>query len=441
MFKIAYLLVACVLLFSVSVSANDKSGNDGPSKAFIQNQSASIVQYRGLLDLTDDSDYGGMYIDENGVLNVLVVDNAEVQAAVNSVKSSIKQASATALSADELYSKASAAEVNSVAELAKADNKFEYDKETLQRAEIQQIIIKPAAYSKEYLDSIQTTLEDYMEQLDIVLIGVDEIDNRVDVDMLDVSDEIIAEIEELIGKSGISACSFEEVPERPKTNYSVTNASSVYKDLGNGYGNFYSLGVGATVDGRPGWLICGHGLSVGDTIYATGCNSPIGRVTNQHLGSYGDFAFIERTSMQYTITNKIVDASDLRKSYYWGMYEDGPYVFSQGLSWGFPVGTYVEKFGQTTGKTGGFIKKLNGTADYDEGRVKNLIWATYDSAGGDSGSPITVYLADGRYRTVIGIHSGSGYRDSFERHMAFFTDMEDLVERITTTHNVQAYAQ
>ena len=136
MFKIAYLLVACVLLFSVSVSANDKSGNDGPSKAFIQNQSASIVQYRGLLDLTDDSDYGGMYIDENGVLNVLVVDNAEVQAAVNSVKSSIKQAPATALSADELYSKASAAEVNSVAELAKADNKFEYDKETLQRSEI-----------------------------------------------------------------------------------------------------------------------------------------------------------------------------------------------------------------------------------------------------------------------------------------------------------------
>ena len=124
------------------------------------------------------------------------------------------------------------------------------------------------------------------------------------------------------------------------------------------------------------------------------------------------------------------------------MYENGPYVFSQGLSWGFPVGTYVEKFGQTTGKTGGFIRYSKHTATYTgEGSAFNLIRATYSSAEGDSGGPVTVYLADGRYRTVIGIHSGSGYNSMYGGSYSCFTDMEDLIEGITSTHNVQAYAQ
>ena len=413
--------------------------SDGPSRAFLLKQSASIVQYRELLELTDEADYGGMYIDENGVLNILVVDSGKVQTAINSAKSAISADSAAALSAKELSAQAaSAAKANTLMEVTSAEAGTAFAKETLQRAEAQQIVIKPAAYSKAYLDSIQEALGEYMEELDIAGIGVDEMSNRVDIEMLDTSDEMLDDVEEIIGQSAMAACNFMEVSELPQTTaYSVTNASGVYKHLGNNEIGCYTLGVGATVDGRTGWLMCGHGLNVGDVIYANGCNNPIGKVTNQHLGDYGDFAFIERiSSSQYRITYKIVNVSNLSETYYWGISENGPYTFSQGLSYGFPVGTYVEKFGQTTGKTGGFIKKVEINIKYKEGIAEKLIVATYDSAEGDSGGPITVSIPEGQYRTVIGFTSGIGYMAQYGGYVSFFTDVEDLIEEITPTHNV-----
>ena len=434
LFKIAYLLVACVLLFSVYASASNQMVSDGPSRAFLLKQSASIVQYRELLELTDEADYGGMYIDENGVLNILVVDSGKVQAAINSAKSAISADSAAALSAKELSAQAaSAAKTNTLMEVTSAEAGTAFAKETLQRAEAQQIVIKPAAYSKAYLDSIQEALGEYMEELDIAGIGVDETNNRVDIEMLDTSDEMLDDVEEIIGQSAMAACNFMEVSELPQTTaYSVTNASGVHTPFGG-----YTLGVGVTVDEKAGWLICGHGTEAGDYFYANGCNNAIGKVTIKHFGENGDFAFIERiSSSQYRITNKIVNVSNLSETYYWGISENGPYTFSQGLSYGFPVGTYVEKFGQTTGKTGGFIRQLNYTAHYAETDAKHLIRTTYDSAEGDSGGPITVSIPEGQYRTVIGFTSGIGYMAQYGGYVSFFTDVEDLIEEITPTHNV-----
>mgnify|MGYP005776970299 CR=1 FL=1 len=65
-----------------------------------------------------------------------------------------------------------------------------------------------ALYSEEYLNTVSETLTDNMEQLGIVIIGIDIANNKVSVGMLDTSDDILAKVENIIGKEAMDACDF-----------------------------------------------------------------------------------------------------------------------------------------------------------------------------------------------------------------------------------------
>ena len=85
-FKLIYVCLALSLVFAcIPADANNKEA----ISTLFEKQAAGIVQYRELMTTIDNSDYGGAYLDEDGKLVVLVVNQNNVENAVNNAKSNL----------------------------------------------------------------------------------------------------------------------------------------------------------------------------------------------------------------------------------------------------------------------------------------------------------------------------------------------------------------
>ncbi len=418
-------MLACVLLFSViPAGANNSSAYDGPGEEFLEKQTISNMQYEKLLDNMDSANYGGMYINEDGMLTILVIDNAEVEKAVNETKEAFKSEALVAADKNEVLSELSlkATELTEITDI----EEVQYDKEALLMAESQQIIIEQAAYSKEYLDAVQAVLEEYMPELDIKTLGVDPVINSLVVGVPEITDELKAAIINIIGNDD---CLSYEKDEGAEFTYTLLNGAEVRSDLG-----YFSIGVGAKLGGRKGWLTCGHAVVQNQIVYTSGCFATIGKATNVSVGSYGDFAFIDASTGSCSSTNQFAYNYPYLDNDYWGSYDINDNLrMNQGLrTSGYAVVTYVDAYGAVSQKRGGFIKRFNIAGLVKGYAVYNLVEANFTSCEGDSGGPVVMIDQSYGYRSVIGIQSSASGSSSY------FTDMASIVENITGT--IEGYA-
>lgn len=85
-FKLIYVCLALSLVFAcIPADANNKEA----ISTLFEKQAAGIVQYRESMTTINNSDYGGAYLDEDGKLVVLVVNQNNVENAVNNAKASL----------------------------------------------------------------------------------------------------------------------------------------------------------------------------------------------------------------------------------------------------------------------------------------------------------------------------------------------------------------
>lgn len=173
-------------------------------------------------------------------------------------------------------------------------------------------------------------------------------------------------------------------------------ASTWWMDL---YDNGYSsLGFCATNQfGDEGFIMSGHstdGYFSTVSYYSSGTYTPIGSVANRAVHSNIDAAFVECKS-QGTITNDISSSYDV----------------IGGSSYNWPQYTSVKMYGGASGLKSGYIIDNDVTWSYI--RPDNIIqyhWGmvktSFNSVGGDSGSPIFMVEYSNKV-SIVGIVSGS----------------------------------
>ena len=77
-----------------------------------------------------------------------------------------------------------------------------------------------SSYSMEYLKSVQDKLYEHMEELKITIMSIGSeyvgMENKVYVDMLDTSDEMMSKVEDIIGEEAMNACVFSKAYSYPE---------------------------------------------------------------------------------------------------------------------------------------------------------------------------------------------------------------------------------
>ena len=72
----------------------------------------------------------------------------------------------------------------------------------------------------EYLKSVQDKLYEHMEELKITIMSIGSeyvgMENKVYVDMLDTSDEMMSKVEDIIGEEAMNACVFSKAYSYPE---------------------------------------------------------------------------------------------------------------------------------------------------------------------------------------------------------------------------------
>ena len=78
-----------------------------------------------------------------------------------------------------------------------------------------------SSYSMEYLKSVQDKLYEHMEELKITMTGIGSeyvgMENKVYVNILYTSDEMMSKVEDIIGKEAMNACVFVKAYSYPET--------------------------------------------------------------------------------------------------------------------------------------------------------------------------------------------------------------------------------
>ena len=334
-----------------------------------ENQIESIQQYRKMLKTFNenaktrvsgeqvyDENYGGAYIDKDGKLVVLLVDNDENRVA------SIKECTGN---------------VN--------------------------IRIEDCKYSfNEILDVINIMNDNliYLSDLGICITEMyeDVYTNKVKIGVL----ELDKTKENII--RGIVDVPYMEIYS---TDVFFEANDAVYVKGGEritevGDGSYSSIGFAATRNGVDGLVIAGHaGNSTSDMFLYN--NLALGRVTATAYENFSsaDAAFVKNAGAVYT-TNLIGEIAICHNT-------------ATSIS-DFPVGATIYKYGTRTHLTSGVIisNYLTYAADTDGDRetdihFSNQTKASYSANKGDSGCPVFVIegMYNGKYTCqLLGIHSG-----------------------------------
>ena len=77
-----------------------------------------------------------------------------------------------------------------------------------------------SSYSVEYLESVREKLEEHMRELKITMIDIGSeyigMENKVYVNILDTSDEMMSKVEDIIGGEAMNACVFVKAYSYPE---------------------------------------------------------------------------------------------------------------------------------------------------------------------------------------------------------------------------------
>lgn len=336
---------------------------------YMENQIESVSQYQKMLESFNagektrsvheqlyDDNYGGSYIDDNGELVVLLVENSDYGI------SAIEQATGS----DDVQT-------------IKCQHSFN------ELITVIEIINENLDYLIENDVVITEMYEDvYSNTVKITVLELDEAKEKMIRQIVD------SPCMEIIGSDDFS--SLEEI-----------DIKGGFKITSNDNNRNSTLGFCATKNGNEGFVIAGH---AGDKIdesfsYNSWIIGEVLTTTFTKSSAYADAAFLEKTS----------DADTT--------YDIGGYAcrtLAESVS-DYPVGMVIYKYGISTGTTSGKILSNYCTTTIDmndddvvDMTLTNQTKADYESADGDSGCPVYTIgsMYNGRMTCkLLGIHSGS----------------------------------
>jgi len=155
-----------------------------------------------------------------------------------------------------------------------------------------------------------------------------------------------------------------------------------------------SMGYRARRNGLNGFVSTAHGIPANATVRRSAGGPIIGTVTQRQWLNNGslDAVFVQ-TNANHTPTNTFV--------------ENGNNVTVATSLYVPIVGTIVNQIGSSTGNTSGSVNSTNLSATFLNGvTINNLARANYRRAGGDSGGLVYTFIRPTNVRHTTGIHVG-----------------------------------
>lgn len=348
------LLSLCIIAASITcISAQDaqelrtEKALKTQEELYTEKQGESLTTYFAVKDelSSDKETYGGVYIDDNGNLNIMIVNPPQ----------------------DTLSP-----------ENAQTDAKLISDYQSIiaeQKTEEQSIIYHLVPYTLEHLETVQDNLMDHAEELNIVSSYIDEIKNII---VVGYSAENFDEnsVIDFVGKSNMLA--FEKIVSI-ENDATIKNGSQVNSSSGS-----FSIACGAKLGNDYGFITAAHCGSVGTAVYYNG--SYLGDITHRRYGGNVDVAFIKRNSSSYLSTTKFTDST----AYTAGIGKFG--VGATHVLGGWPTGATVVMYGATTGRSTGKILTTNYSGTFSGNYFEKLVKTSCKSQPGDSGGAVKAII-------------------------------------------------
>ena len=438
-------------------------------------QTNSIIMDRELSEICETI-YGGRFLDENGILNIWVVESSEIEEAIEESRENLRRRSRVMSRRNELRSnghrpgqprprprnmndeqweielEAIEASYSELAAVLREDITSEddikkinyleregileiFEPYVIEEAIEQEIIFLPADFSKAYLNSTVEKVWNNLEDIRAHNVNIDVKNNRVVISAEEVNYELKSDIDALLGHLG--AVVFEEEALLARTQLSFQNLAVIHGGFQFRNGNSqnwtfgYSVAMGVRFwAGAPynhyaiGFLTTAHDNPPGTSAWRA-CTH-IGHMSNRWMKNHPlgvDVGMIWATMPNVRTTNRFIDGST------WWPSSDGAVV---GIMGDLAVGTMVVKHGAATGTTVGNITQRQFSNNH------RYVVASYHSWFGDSGGAVTAVVRTGanEWRTVVtGIVQGGDV--VIDQHgtpigllASFFTDIHRAQEEI-----------
>lgn len=373
--KFVVLLTALLVILCCNSAFASPSSQAAVSTEYQTNSPASIELYQHLLGIIDKSQYGGMFLDSNGKLNIFAKDDMSS----NSIKSLVVD--------------------QSIANT--------------------QVVYHIAKYSYQQLENVCNVLKGSMQELGIDSFYIDEKNNSVVVDIVGLTDEKRQAVLNII-TSDKECIKFTKFSSPTKATTNILCGEGIVdstKSLA------YSLCCGAkwVKSGTTyyGYLTCGHNNAVNDIWTYSG--SRLGTEAKRQFSGSVDAALITRSSppfVQYGSSYSFASNG--------GSYTSPASTYVSGGA--YPVGTSVTMFGATTGSSTGTISTTTLTVTYAGVTMTNMCQASYSTQGGDSGGPIKVAIGTSLVYTHV-----AGIQNAVNTNGGIYTAMDNAISALGFT--------
>ncbi|AXI00558.1 hypothetical protein DV702_13000 [Sporosarcina sp. PTS2304] len=158
-----------------------------------------------------------------------------------------------------------------------------------------------------------------------------------------------------------------------------------------------TLGFGVIdTTGKYGFVMSGHPVKGVGTWVSQG--GGVGQVTTDRLTNRKSDAAYVRTSSGKIVSGTIYGGYRINAHYGWANMPVGAEIMQHGISTNVTTGTITSRQKEVY---------FSSNYKYNSGGMTMLIEATYKSASGDSGGPVTGKINSSGYVQLLGIHVGA----------------------------------
>ena len=219
--------------------------------------------------------------------------------------------------------------------------------------------------------------------------------NAVEVYLVDASFEKIKEFKDVYDHPCLM---FSQLGKFMNEATNINPGDKVCKTVAtnNKYGSIAFRAQETNGSKRVGFVTAGHVLSLNESAYID--SIMMGKCVKSIVngGAKADAAFV------------VID-SNQEANFKLQNYVNGVTTAPLSVTTSQPgIGTYVNKWGTETGKTGGYIKNTSVKIVDDDGNIvmQDMVTAAYGSASGDSGGLVYTIVSSSNTRYTVGVHKG-----------------------------------
>lgn len=324
-----------------------------------------------------------VYIDDDGILNIMVHDDTQKQF---SVGDKITTSSKTLIQYNDILEK--------------------------ENFNANSIIYRKVKFKKDYLLSIQSVLIEKIEDFNILSVGSGNINNQVEIVLSELTQtsNILYYLKENIDQFDNDSVVFSYSKENILEAQRSFPGRPIYNTLGGGTSGFNAKD---TITGKFGIVTAAHVATKNYTLYNRN-DVAIGKPTHWQYEKSMDAAFVPFNSGFEPSVSIDGNSNNAITSY----------VKVADIIKGMPVA----KFGQTTGRTTGIINDTSYAMTINGVDFTRLVACSYTSNSGDSGGPVYLNAASNGYakNSLVSIHKGSSGNNKVSTKAGYILATFDL---------------